>query len=166
MTDRSREPEVKISAGSRMEPKFELTDEQWRLIADLFPHTPRTGQKGRPALEPRHCVEGILWVLRSGARWKDLPSHFPSYPTCWRRFQEWTVAGIWTKAWSRLLHTLARQGRLNLSEAMADGTFSSAKKGANWSARPSVAKAPRSWCSSMAVACPSGPSSPMPLLTK
>jgi len=103
MSIRSRKSRVESPAGSKMEPNSELTDEQWRLIADLFPHDLRTGQVGRPAIEPRRCVEGILWVLRSGARWEDLPKHFPSYPTCWRRFQEWTTAGVWTKAWARLL---------------------------------------------------------------
>lgn len=64
MSFRSRE----VAVGSRMEPQSELSDDQWLLIADLFPYDPRTGQRGRPAIEPRACVEGILWVLRSGAR--------------------------------------------------------------------------------------------------
>lgn len=145
MSFRSRE----VPAGSRMEPKSELTDDQWRLIADLFPYDPRTGQRGRPAIEPRACVEGILWVLRSGARWKDLPDRFPSYPTCWRRFRQWTAAGLWAKAWARLLRALEREGRIDLTETLADGTFSSAKKGAKWSAKPNVAKEPRSWSSPM-----------------
>ena len=140
MSIRSRE----VLTGSRMEPKSELTDEQWRLIADLFPHDPRTGQRGRPAIEPRACVEEILWVLRSSVRWKDLPDRFPSYPTCWRRFRQWTTNGVWTKASSQLLRVLDRQGRIDLSETLADGTFSSAKKGAKWSARPNAAKEPRS----------------------
>ena len=162
MSFRSRE----VAAGSRMEPKSELSDEQWRLIADLFPYDPRTGQRGRPTVEPRACVEGILWVLRSGARWKDLPDRFPSYPTCWRRFRQWTANGIWTKAWSRLLRVLDRQGRIDLSETLADGTFSSAKKGAKWSAKPNAAKAPRSWSLPTARDCLSRQPSPVPVLTK
>jgi transposase len=113
-----------------MEPEPQLSDEQWSLIADLFPDAPPSEKGGRPRRSSRECVEGILWVLRSGARWKDLPAHFPSAPTCWRRFKAWTEAGLWKTAWARLLRKLHRRGRINWQEAMADGTFSSAKKGA------------------------------------
>ena len=122
-------PEAESSCGSTKELDKQLTDEQWLLIADLFPNTPRSSKGGRPRVPTRDCVEGILWVLRSGARWKDLPRNFPSPPTCWRRFKEWTEAGIWARAWARLLRKLDRQGRIDWSESMADGTFSSAKKG-------------------------------------
>ena len=103
MSNRSRTEWAPARAGSRKEPPPQLTDEQWKLIADLFPEPAPSAQGGRPRRAARECVEGILWVLRSGARWKDLPAHFPSPPTCWRRFQDWTEAGVWTKAWARLL---------------------------------------------------------------
>ena len=146
MTDRSRRA-VETPTGSTMEPEFELTDEQWNLISDLFPEALRRPQGGRPPAPTRPCVEGILWILRSGARWKDLPKHFPSSTTCWRRHRDWTEAGIWEKAWARLVRKLDRQGRVKHEESFADGTFSSAKKGVKRSARPSAAKAPRLWCS-------------------
>lgn len=65
-------------AGSTTEPAFELNDEQWLQIADLFPESPRSPLGGRPPAESRLCFEGICWVLRTGARWKDLPRCFPS----------------------------------------------------------------------------------------
>ena len=123
-------PEAESSIGSTTELDKQLTDEQWLLIADLFPRVSRSPLGGRPRAPTRDCVEGILWVLRSGARWKDLPKCFPSPPTCWRRFKEWTEAGIWIRAWARLLRQLDRKGQVDWSESMADGTFSSAKKGA------------------------------------
>jgi transposase len=126
MTNRSRV----LDAGSRMEPEPQLTDEQWLLIADLFRNAPPGPQGGRPRVAPRACVEGILWVLRSGARWKDLPQRFPSYPTCWRRLKEWTALGLWRKAWTRLLRKLTDLGEIQWDEAIADGMFSPAKKGA------------------------------------
>jgi transposase len=113
-----------------MEPESQLSDEQWLLIADLFADEPPSEKGGRPRRTSRECVEGILWVLRTGARWKDLPAHFPSPPTCWRRFRVWTEAGLWKVAWARLLRKLDRRGSIDWQEAMADGTFSSAKKGA------------------------------------
>jgi len=144
MANRSRGA-VESPAGSTMEPGFELTDEQWNLICDLFPEPPKRAKGGRPRAPTRACAEGILWVLRSGARWKDLPPHFPSPPTCWRRHKEWTEAGIWEQAWARLLRQLDRRGQVKHEESFADGTFSSAKKGVTRSARPNAARAPRSW---------------------
>ena len=131
MSKRSRKQRAKARAGSRTEPRAQLSDEQWLLIADLFPAPPPSEKGGRPRRTARECFEGILWVLRTGARWKDLPAHFPSPPTCWRRFKAWTEAGLLKKAWARLLRKLDRRGRIRWKEAIADGTFSSAKKGAN-----------------------------------
>ena len=153
MTDRSRE-----QAGSRMEPGTsfpppQLTDEQWLLIADLFPVPAPDPRGGRPRADVRQCLEGILWVLRSGARWKDLPRSFPSYVTCWRRFVEWSGDGVWEKAWSRLVEQLDQQGQVDWDEGFADGTFASAKKGATWSGPPSGARGPSSWSWSTAPDC-------------
>ena len=152
MTKRSRLA-VESPTGSMMEPEFELTDEQWKLIKDLFPDTPVGPKGGRPVVESRRCFEGILWLLRSGARWKDMPSRFPSASTCWRRHRDWTLLGVWEKAWTRLARRLDREGRIDHEESFADGTFSSAKKGVKRSARQNVARAPRSWCSPMARVC-------------
>ena len=138
---------VESPTESTREPGFELTDEQWDLISEFFPEPPNRPQGGRPPCPARPCVEGILWMLRSGAPWKDLPKQFPSSSTCWRRHKEWTEAGIWEQVWARLVRILDRQGRVKHAEAFADGTFSSAKKGAKRLARPSAARAPRSWCS-------------------
>ena len=141
---------VESPTGSTKEPDCELTDEQWLLIKDLFPETSVGPAGGRPVVESRACVEGILWILRSGARWKDMPSRFPSSTTCWRRHRDWTRTGVWEKAWARLVRRLDREGRVDHEESFADGTFSSAKKGVKRLARRNGAKAPRSWCSPMA----------------
>lgn len=132
--------------GSRTEPKPQLSDEQWFLIADLFTDPPVSDAGGRPRVDARSCLEGILWVLRTGARWKDLPTYLPSPSTCWRRFNEWTEAGIFLIAWKRLLEHLDGRKLIAWSEAFGDGTFSPAKKGAPKSARPSAAREPRSCC--------------------
>lgn len=132
-------------AASRTDSRFQLTEKQWQRIADLFPDVPMSRVGGRPRVPSRICFEGILWVLRTGARWKDLPKDYPSYATCWRRFHEWAEAGIFHQAWSRLLIDLDRRGWLDWKECLADGTFTPAKKGARPSARPSLAKGARSW---------------------
>ena len=69
----------RFQMASKTETKAQLTDEQWNLIEDLFPWNPPTRFGGRPRIPPRACLEGILWLLRSGARWKDLPKSFPSF---------------------------------------------------------------------------------------
>lgn len=120
--------------GSRTVPKSELTDEQWFLIADLFVELPMSSAGGRPRVAPRPCFEGILWILRTGARWQDLPIQYPSPATCWRRLQEWTESGVLQAAWQRLLQRRSDLRRLRLDEAIADGTFAAAKKGARTSA--------------------------------
>lgn len=108
----------------------QLTDRQWNMIKDLFAWEPPTRRGGRPKAPPRACLEGILWVLHSGARWKDLPERFPSPTTCWRRHKEWTESGLFEELWRRLLKELDRRGRLHWEEAIGDGTFAPSKKGA------------------------------------
>jgi transposase len=128
--------------GSRTAPKPFLNDSQWFLIADLFPDPPVSRKGGRPRVKPRPCLEGILWVLRSGARWKDLPERYPSFPTCWRRLRDWVDAGIFLVAWQRLLCKLDGLRKLNWEEAIGDGTFSPAKRGAPRLAILSAAREP------------------------
>lgn len=124
--------------GARTVQASELTDEQWHVIQDLFVEE-ETG--GRPRIAPRPCLEGVLWVLRSGARWKDLPIHFPSYTTCWRRLCEWMDNGVFEEAWRLVLHKLDRKGRVDWNVAMADATFIPAKKGAHALVRRNEARA-------------------------
>jgi transposase len=161
MRNRSR-----FEAGSRMEPNCfaitpQLTDEQWLLICDLFAAPKADPRGGRPRADIRQCLEGVLWVLRSGARWKDLPRSFPSYVTCWRRFVEWTMSGVWERVWLRLLNQLDEQGIVDWEQGFADGTFASAKKGAISSGPPNVVRVPSSCSWSMAEAC-LWPSTSMP----
>jgi len=110
----------------------------------LFPHPPVSPQGGRPRVPPRPCLEGILWILASGAKWQDLPERYPSSATCWRRHREWTDAGVFLAAWGRLLGKLDRFKGINWEEAIGDGSFSRAKKGAPRLATAAKAKAPPS----------------------
>lgn len=138
------------TTGSRTAPKPFLDNSQWLLIRDLLRNPPKSKLGGRPRVDPRSCLEGILWVLKTGARWQVLfrkqkgPERYPSPAICWRRFQEWTAAGVWEKVWRRLLKKLDSLNQIDWEEAMGDGTFAPAKKGAPTSARPRKVKAPRS----------------------
>jgi len=116
--------------GSRTAPKPYLSDEQWDLIKHLFAEPPRNPRGGRPRVPSQPCLEGILFILHSGARWQDLPERYPSPTTCWRRLNEWSRNGSFAAAWKLLLGKLHRWKHINWEEAIADGTFSPAKKGA------------------------------------
>ena len=130
--------------GDPMTRREELTDEQWLLIEPYFPR-PRQGVRGRPAREVRQVMAGVLWVLRTGARWQDLPERFPPYQTCHRHFSTWVRTGVLEKVLKALTRHLQEHGDFDLSECFIDGSFIGAKKGALRSARPSGAKVRSSW---------------------
>ena len=118
-----------------------LTDKHWQRIAPHLPEHPASPKGGRPRADDRECLEGILWLLRSGARWQDIPVDLPSGSTCWRRLQEWAGEGVLERIQAVLVEELHDQGRVDLDELLADATFIRAKKGAWRSARPSAARA-------------------------
>ncbi len=124
----------------------ELTDEQWELLGALIPEPVRRADgRGRPWRDNREVMNGVLWILRSGARWQDLPERFPPYQTCHRRYQQWVRSGVLRAVLETLAQDLQERGELDLSECFIDGTFIVAKKGDNTLARPSGAKARSSW---------------------
>src|SRR5260370_42601130 len=118
-----------------------FTDKQWAVIAPLLPKQ-NMEKGGRPRAEYKKTLEGILWILKSGAQWGELPARYGSYATCWRRLKAWEEDGTWEHIWQRLLAVLSKQDKLMLSVGMVDGTFSPAKKGGAWLVRRKKAKAP------------------------
>jgi transposase len=125
--------------------KRELTDSQWEKICPFLPQPKRSRRGGRPPADNRACLEGILWVLRSGARWKDLPGDFPSSSTCWRRLRDWEEAELWLQIWRTFLGELDAAGKLDWEETFADGSFAPAKKGARVSEKPNAARVRSGW---------------------
>ena len=124
----------------------DLTDEQWAKIEPLLPVKERQPRRrGRPFRPARDVLNGVLWVLRTGARWPDLPKHYPPFQTCHRRYQRWSEYGLFERILSLLGEELLAKRKLKLDEAYIDATFVPAKKGATKSAQPSGAKAPRLW---------------------
>lgn len=128
-----------------MVPSRELTEAQWLKIERLLPKEKPSPRGGRRRIDDREVVEGILWVLRSGARWKDLPREYPSATTCWRRLREWEDAGVWLSIWRAFLSELDDEGQLDWHEVFADGTFASAKKGVPRSERPNAERVQSLW---------------------
>jgi len=123
----------------------ELTDQQWSLIESFFDKPPVIQTRGRPRRPDREILNGVLWILRSGARWCDLPDRFPPYQTCHRRFQQWVKDGRLERVLETLAEDLRTRGDMDLSECFIDGTFIVAKKGALKSERPSGARVRSCW---------------------
>lgn len=118
-----------------------LTDEQWRRIVSHLPKHVPSPKGGRPRVDNRDCLEGILWLLRTGARWQDIPADLPSGSTCWRRLQAWAFEGVLEELQAVLIDQLNELGRVDFEELLADATFIRAKKGATTSAKPRLARA-------------------------
>lgn len=95
-------------------------------IAPLLP--PPKG-RGRHRADDRKTLNGILWVLRTGARWQDMPNEYGARSTCHHRLQQWQAEGVWERIWLAFLAELDDRGKLDWSRAFLDGTFVPAKKG-------------------------------------
>ena len=117
-----------------------LTDEQWQRIAPLLPPHRHSPAGGRPPADDRECLEGILWLLRSGARWRDIPLDLPSGSTCWRRLRDWAGEGVLAEIHAILIEELDELGALDFDELLGDATFIRVKKGVRRSARPRPAR--------------------------
>jgi transposase len=81
--------------------RYELEDRQWERIARLLPG--KAGDPGRTAADNRLFVNGVLWVLRSGAHWHDLPPRYGKYKSVHKRFTRWAKAGVWERVFALLI---------------------------------------------------------------
>jgi transposase len=115
--------------------RHELTDEQWEQLVGLLP--PQKPKTGRPALDHRTVVNGILWVLRTGAPWRDLPERYGKWRTVYSRFRRWRDAGIWERALAAVQQDADPRGEIEWAVHFVDGSIvrahqhaAGAKKGA------------------------------------
>lgn len=81
--------------------RYELSQAQWERIADLLPG--KASDPGRTASDNRLFVNGVLWVLRSGAHWCDLPERYGRWKTLHKRFSRWSKAGVWDRVFADLI---------------------------------------------------------------
>lgn len=96
--------------------RYDLTDFEWRVIKPLLPNKPR----GVPRVNDRRALNGIFWVLRSGAPWRDLPDRYGPRITCFNRFVRWRKAGVWDRLMDAI--TAGHDGDIQ----MIDSTFARA----------------------------------------
>jgi transposase len=107
-----------------------FTNEQWDVIKPFLPPPARTG---RPRADDRRTLEGILFDLRSGCRWKDMPRQYGAPVTAWRRLQTWQKRGVWEELWRIVLSALDAAGEIDWETVYLDGSFAPAKRGAQQS---------------------------------
>ena len=98
----------------------ELTDEQWERLKSLLP--PQKPRTGRPSRDHRTIVDGILWVLRTGAPWRDLPERYGPWQTVASRFYRWRKAGVWQRILEALQQHADAEGRLDWQIHFVDST--------------------------------------------
>ncbi|CAM2155587.1 MULTISPECIES: transposase [Paraburkholderia] len=78
-----------------MTPHRDITEEEWQRVLPLLPELrPRSELRGRPLANTRSVLNGVLWVMYSGATWSAMPRRYPSYQTCHRRFKAWHDEGV------------------------------------------------------------------------
>jgi transposase len=80
--------------------RFVIKDSQWELIKP-FVTSQKSSKGGRPReIDDRLIVEAVLYVMRTGIQWREMPSEFPNYTTVYSRFRRWNKSKTWPKIWS------------------------------------------------------------------
>jgi len=115
--------------------RYELSDSQWGRIRRFFPHRTHHHQRGRPWEPHRRIVNGILWILHTGAPWRDVPARYGPWQTVYGRFRRWRQDGTWARIVTRLLGRLERRGQVGHQLWCVDGTIVRGSRAAGGAAR-------------------------------
>jgi transposase len=115
--------------------RHRLTDREWELIRDIFPPPARTG---RPPRDRRQVVDGILWLLRTGAPWRDLPEEFGPWGTVWDLFDKWNGEGTLDAILSRLRSSRIDAGEVDNELWCIDGSSVRAARCAGGGAKKKI----------------------------
>lgn len=81
--------------------RYEISNKEWERIKDILPPE-RTGKKGRPAKNNRSMLNGMLWIARTGAQWREMPECYGPWQSVYARFRKWQEIGIWEKIFHML----------------------------------------------------------------
>jgi transposase len=102
-----------------------VTDELWEKVEPLLPPVREAGTRGRPPVPNRAALTGILFVLKTGIAWQDLPAEMNCGcgMTCWRRLRDWHAAGVWQRLHELLLAEMRAAGQLELAAMVADASY-------------------------------------------
>jgi transposase len=100
--------------------RHELTDEQWQQLEALLP--PEKPATGRQNLGHRQIINGILWVLKTGAPWRDMPERYGKWETVASRFYRWRKNGVWDRIFAQLQQIKDRDGAIDWQVHYVDGS--------------------------------------------
>jgi transposase len=122
-----------------------VTEELWEVVEPLLPEEPPKPKGGRPRIDDRAVLAGILFVLKSGIPWEMLLQEMGcgSGMTCWRRLKEWHEAGVWDRLHERMLDRLGQADEIEWERASLDSASVAAPGGAKRPARTRWIKANR-----------------------
>lgn len=121
--------------------RHELTDEQWNVIHPILP--PHKGKTGRPPSDPRKMLNGILWILRTGAPWRDLPERLGHWQTVYDHFRKWRRDGVFDKILQALQIRLDRDGQIDWDLWCIDGSSVRASRAAAGATKKVAAVTPK-----------------------
>ncbi len=99
--------------------RHDLRDREWELLEPLLPPPSKRGRKPTP---PRRILNGIFWILGTGAPWRDLPDRHPPWRTVYHRFNTWRKTGVWDALLDSVLEILDERGQLDDELWCVDGT--------------------------------------------
>lgn len=109
--------------------RYELTDEEWDLVSKVLPKGKSgEGKRGRPREDERKLLNGLFWILRSGAPWRDLPDRYGPYSTVYTRFRQWLKDGTFTRIIEQLQVDFELEDLLEDSEWELDSSIARAHK--------------------------------------
>ena len=100
-------------------PRYELSDAQWDVIQEFLP---ANGRRGKQWKDHRTVIDGILWVLSDGGRWRNLPDRFGKWKTVYERFRRWSQEGLWDEILSELQVRKAASGEIDWDLFAIDGS--------------------------------------------
>jgi transposase len=112
--------------------KLLVSDALWAKVEPLVPPVREAGTRGHPPVPNRAALTGILFVLKTGIAWEDLPVEMNCGcgMTCWRRLRDWHAAGVWQKLHQVLLADMRAAGQLEMAAMVADASYLRAFLGA------------------------------------
>lgn len=117
--------------------RIDLTEQQWRQIEPLLPSNPHHGHS---YVEHRHVINGILWRLRTGAPWRDIPARYGPWQTCYDRYVRWSRNGVWQGMLKALQAQANARGLIDWDLTALDATYTKAHRSAV-GARKAIPKA-------------------------
>jgi transposase len=106
----------------------DLTEAEWRILKGLLPVEREAGKrgKGRPPEDNRNIINGILWRLRCGTAWRDVPEKYGNWNSIYRRFRRWSASGVWESVAIALAETMAESGHYNIDSTSVRAHVSAA----------------------------------------